>query len=214
VAPGTVRRGDAAAATVGVLALQGDFAAHEAALARFGIPVRQVRTPRDLEGLGGLCLPGGESTVMLRLLAVQALFEPMLALLRSGLPVLGTCAGMILLAKGVVPDQPSFGVLDVDVDRNGYGRQIHSGTFPLTGDVPNGTTGVFIRAPRVLRIGPGVEVLARRGADPVLLRQGTILASSFHPELQVDHPATRLFEALVRGTAPDVAPDVAPAGVG
>ncbi len=189
--------------TVGVLALQGDFAEHEAALQREGLATRQVRRPEHLEGLAGLVLPGGESTTMLKLLAFQGLEEPLGALLRSGrVPVLATCAGLILLASEVHdPEQRSFGVLDVAVSRNGYGRQIASGTFPLDGDgVPEGTTGIFIRAPRVLRVGAGVEVLARREGDPVLLRRGGVLGACFHPELAEGHWVTREFARGVAST--------------
>jgi 5'-phosphate synthase pdxT subunit len=121
-------------------------------------------------------------------------------LARRGLPVLATCAGMILLARNVTdPAQASLGVLDVDVARNAYGRQIHSGTYPIEGPgVPEGTLGLFIRAPRVMRVGPGVEVLAWRGNDPVLVRQGDVLAACFHPELVADHPVTQRFAAMVR----------------
>lgn len=186
---------------VGVLALQGDFADHEAALARACVRTRRVRRATDLHDLDGLVLPGGESTTMLKLLDVEGLWEPLGAVVRSGLPVLATCAGLILLAAEVVdPSQRSYGVLDVTVQRNGYGRQLHSGTFVLQGDgVPAGTEGVFIRAPRILRCGPAVEVLARRGDDPVLVRQGSILAAAFHPEMQDDHLVIRSFVDAVQG---------------
>ena len=182
---------------VGVLALQGDVAEHRAALARAGVVSVEIRTPADLADLDGIVLPGGESTTMLKLLELQRLFEPLGSLLRSGLPVLGTCAGAILLARSVEPAQRSFAVLDIDVCRNGYGRQIHSGTFELEGDLPAGTRGVFIRAPRIVRAGAGVEVLARRGGDAVLVRSGPVLAACFHPELQDAHPLTRTFIDLV-----------------
>lgn len=185
---------------VGVLALQGDFAEHEHALHEGGVATRQIRAERDLAGLDGIVLPGGESTTMLRLLDIEKLSEPLEAVLRSGLPVLATCAGLILLADEVTkPSQRSFGILDVAVERNGYGRQVHSGTFPLEApSLPAGTTGVFIRAPRILRCGPSVEVLASRGDDPVLIRSGAILAACFHPELQSDHPVTSAFIRAVR----------------
>ena len=187
--------------TVGVLALQGDFARHESVLHRHGLATRQVRRPEHLRDLAGLVLPGGESTTMLRLVAVQGLEAPLLDWLQHGdAPVLATCAGLILLARDVRdPVQRSFGVLDAVVARNGYGRQIASGTFALTGDgVPAGTTGIFIRAPRILEVGPDVEVLARRGADPVLVRSGRIVGACFHPELEPDHPVTRAFVAALR----------------
>lgn len=185
---------------VGVLAIQGDFAEHQAALHRLGVETRQVRVPQDLEGVDGLVLPGGESTTMLKLLDLQGLSEPLLDQIRAGLPVLATCAGLILLASEVVePAQRSFGVLDITTARNGYGRQIHSGTFPLEGDcLPTGASGVFIRAPRILRVGAGVEVLARWSGDPVLVRKGPILGACFHPELQPDHFVSRRFVELLR----------------
>jgi 5'-phosphate synthase pdxT subunit len=186
---------------VGVLAVQGDFAAHQASLHRLGVKTRQVRTPHDLIGIDGLVLPGGESTTMLKLLDLQGLVEPLTALVESAeLPVLATCAGLILLAREVVgPEQASLGALDLKVARNGYGRQIHSGTVALRGPgVPAGTTGVFIRAPRILAVGAGVEVLAWRGDDPALVRCGPILAACFHPELQPEHWVTGLFVGMLR----------------
>ncbi|MHC5063266.1 MAG: pyridoxal 5'-phosphate synthase glutaminase subunit PdxT [Planctomycetota bacterium] len=184
---------------VGILALQGDFAEHADAMAAHGIPVREVRVPADLQGLSGFILPGGESSTMLKLLAIQGLREPLHSLLVSGLPVLATCAGLILLAREVIePEQDSFGLLDMKVCRNGYGRQIRSGTFELEGQLPAGTRAVFIRAPRVLEHGPDLEVLARRDGDPVFLRKGRILATCFHPELEEDHPVTQLFVAMLR----------------
>jgi 5'-phosphate synthase pdxT subunit len=185
---------------VGVLALQGDFADHERALRAEGLHTRQVRTAADLRGLDGLVLPGGESTTMLTLLDVEGLWSPLGAALRSGLPVFATCAGLILLAAKVeCPAQRSFGVLPLAVARNGYGRQVHSGTFPLASDVlPPGTTGTFIRAPRITAVGDGVAVLARRGPDPVLVQQGPVLAACFHPELQPGHPVVARFAAMVR----------------
>ncbi len=212
---------------VGVLALQGDFAWHEAALAAQGLVTRRVRRPVDLADLAGLVLPGGESTTMLRLLRIQGMTEPLAAACRSGLPVFASCAGMILLASRVEvarvgrdtvssPDrsvQESLGVLPITVLRNGYGRQIASGTAPLIVE-PGGASmfgdeaasGVFIRAPFVLAVEEPVEVLARRGQDPVLLRCGGILAACFHPEMQTDHPVTRWFANSVRAAAASSAP--------
>jgi 5'-phosphate synthase pdxT subunit len=185
---------------VGVLALQGDFADHEAALQAAGLRTRQVRTAADLGGLRGLVLPGGESTTMLKLLDVEGLWQPLGDALRSGLPVFATCAGMILLAEQVEnPSQRSYGLLPITVVRNGYGRQFHSGTFELASSVlPPGTLGTFIRAPRITRVGPGCEVLARRGEDAVLVQKGPILAACFHPELAEDHPVVARFAAAVR----------------
>ncbi len=188
---------------VGVLALQGDFAEHEAALRAQGLRTRQIRKAADLVGLAGIVLPGGESTTMLRLLDVEGLWQPLGAALRSGIPVLATCAGMILLAGRVEnPAQRSYALLPITVVRNGYGRQWHSGTFALDSDLlPAGTTGTFIRAPRITSVQAGCEVLARRGGDPVLVKKGPIVAACFHPELAVDHPVTIAFAARVRSHA-------------
>jgi pyridoxal 5'-phosphate synthase pdxT subunit len=185
--------------TVGILALHGDFAEHRAALERFDLDSRLVRSTADLRGLAGLVLPGGESTTMLKLLHVEGMFEPLRELLQTGLPVLATCAGLILLAEKVLaPEQESYGVLPVTVVRNGYGRQFHSGTFPLRSEaLPKGTTGTFIRAPRIVAVGEGCEVLAWRGEDPVLVQQGRVLGVCFHPELQPGHPVTALFAATL-----------------
>lgn len=184
---------------VGVLALQGDFLDHEAALQAQGLRTRQVRKAADLQGLDGLVLPGGESTTMLTLLDVEGLWTPLGDTLRSGIPVFATCAGMILLAAKVEnPAQRSYGLLDITVVRNGYGRQYHSGTFPLQSDVlPPGTTGTFIRAPRITAVGRDVQVLAKRGDDAVLVQQGPVLAACFHPELEEVHPVVVRFAATV-----------------
>ncbi|MBI5852965.1 MAG: pyridoxal 5'-phosphate synthase glutaminase subunit PdxT [Planctomycetes bacterium] len=191
--------------TVGVLALQGDFAEHADALRAQGVATRFVRRPRDLEGLSGLVLPGGESSTMLKLLDIQELEAPLIAFLRSGKPVLATCAGLILCAKKVVaPEQRSYAVLDVEVARNGWGRQIASGTFALRTDarsgLPNPLSGVFIRAPRILAVGDACKVLATRDGEPVLVRQGNVLGASFHPELESGHPVTRMFVEMVGAT--------------
>ncbi|MCA8964804.1 MAG: pyridoxal 5'-phosphate synthase glutaminase subunit PdxT [Planctomycetes bacterium] len=185
---------------VGVLALQGDFDEHEVALQALGLRTRQIRRAADLVGLRGIVLPGGESTTMLRLLDVEGLWEPLGAALRSGLPVFATCAGMILLAARVEnPQQRSYALLPITVVRNGYGRQLHSGTFALESTVlPAGTTGTFIRAPRITHVDGGCEVLARRGGDPVLVQCGPILAACFHPELALRHPVCARFAAMVR----------------
>lgn len=166
---------------VGVLALQGGFAAHAAALEAAGCGARPVRTPADFVGLGGLVLPGGESTVQLRMLARHGLADALSVFVSSGTPVLATCAGLILCAKEVEhPAQPSFGYLDVAVARNGWGRQLDS--FEACAD--DGTTPlVFIRAPRILRTGPAVEILARFDGEAVLVRQNNVFGATFHPEL-------------------------------
>lgn len=177
---------------IGVLALQGAFESHQRRLDELGVPSRQVRTPDDLRAVEALVMPGGESTTMSKLLTSSGLFDPIAARLADGFPVMGTCAGMILLAAEVVdgrPDQRSFGAIDITVQRNGYGRQLDS--FETELDVAGIDTGpfhgVFIRAPKVVRVGPGVEVLARHEGVPVLLRRGPITVASFHPELAGDH---------------------------
>jgi len=171
--------------TVGVLALQGDFEAHRRFLENLGLGTRPIRKRAELEGLDGLVLPGGESTAMLRLMESEGLFEALGSLLGGGLPVLATCAGLILLARKVEPEQKSLGILDVDVRRNAYGRQLHSSIVKLRipGRDSGDAEGVFIRAPRISRVGPGVRVLAWREDDPLLVGEGSLLAASFHPEL-------------------------------
>ncbi len=183
---------------VGVLALQGDFAAHAARLRELGAEVHPVRAAGDLERADALVLPGGESTTMLRLIAAGGLEAPLRDRLANHVPVLATCAGVILLARAVRPPQTSFGVLDVEVERNAYGRQLVSTVLPVDLTAPTGGTmeAVFIRAPRIERCGPGVEVIARRGTDPVLIRQGRILAATFHPELSADVRVHRWFLEL------------------
>jgi len=187
---------------VGVLALQGDFADHQASLAACGLRTRQVRTPAQLRDVDALVLPGGESTTMLKLLDVEGLWAPLGDALRSGVPVMATCAGMILLSQHVEnPAQRSYGLLPLTVVRNGYGRQYHSGTFALTSEtdeLPDQLEGTFIRAPRVTAVHGACEVLARRDGDPVLVRKGPILAAGFHPELSPRHPVTAMFAAMVR----------------
>ncbi|TNF23733.1 MAG: pyridoxal 5'-phosphate synthase glutaminase subunit PdxT [Deltaproteobacteria bacterium] len=177
------------AKTIGVLALQGGFEAHARILRGLGHAVREVRTAADLTadgGLDGLVFPGGESSTMLKLIGFSDLWAPIDAFVRSGRPVLATCAGMILAAKAVAgPEQASFGWLDVDVTRNGWGRQVHS--FEATTD-DGAVRLVFIRAPRLTRLGDGVEVLHTFDGEPIAVRQGALVAASFHPEL-ADEPA-------------------------
>jgi len=175
---------------VGVLALQGAFAAHQRALESAGATTRQVRQPGDLAGIDALVMPGGESTTMSRLLTTSGLFDDIKALLSDGLPVFGTCAGMILLATEVLDgrsDQLSFGAIDITVQRNGYGRQIDS--FETDLDVVGFDTpfhAVFVRAPKVVAIGTNVEVIAEYDGVPVVVRQGHVMVASFHPELTGD----------------------------
>ncbi|MEW6271617.1 MAG: pyridoxal 5'-phosphate synthase glutaminase subunit PdxT [Thermodesulfobacteriota bacterium] len=172
---------------VGVLAVQGDFAAHRRALVAGGADAVLVRTPRELAAVGALVLPGGESTAMLHALARDGLEAPLAAYLASGRAVLGTCAGAILLARRVSnPPQRSFAALDVDVERNAYGTQLDSfAAWPDAGSRADvaAAPAVFIRAPRIVRVGPRVEVLATVRGDPVLVREGAVWAATFHPEL-------------------------------
>lgn len=178
---------------VGVLALQGDFEAHRRLLERLGAEVREVRTPADLDGIDGLVIPGGESTTMTLGIEREGLAEPLRALARSGAPVLGTCAGLIML------DRDHLGVLDMAAERNAFGRQVRSfeAELDLEG-VGDGVPAVFIRAPWVRERGDGVEVLAEVDGHPVAVRQGDVLAVSFHPELSGE---TRLHEWLLRRIA-------------
>lgn len=186
----------------GVLALQGDWAAHAAVLDKLKIDTVFVRTAAELETVDALVLPGGESTAMLRLMESDRLAEKIAHRVRNGMPVLATCAGVILLAAATRPAQPSLGLLDIEVERNAYGRQVHSrvAAVELTAALGGSAVieGVFIRAPRITRIGPDVRVLGRLGGDPVLIRQGGIIAATFHPELTDDHRVHRL---LVNGEA-------------
>jgi len=193
---------------VGVLSLQGDFACHRASLESLGVEVRRVTLPRDLEGIGALVLPGGESTTMLRLLDATGLREPLEAFVRER-PVLGTCAGVILLGMGGAGlPAPPLAVLDVTVERNAYGRQIDSFEAGLEAPVLGGPFhGVFIRAPRIVRVGKDVEVVARRsrgvdggaGGEPVGVRAGRIVGLCFHPELTSDLRFHRWFLTEVAG---------------
>jgi len=182
---------------IGVLALQGAFAAHGRVLRAAGAEPREVRGPEDLDHVDALVMPGGESTTMSMLLTTSSLREPVRDRINDGMPVFGTCAGLILLAEGVHDgraDQVGFGVLDVDVRRNGFGRQVDSfeADLEVAGfDAP--FHGVFIRAPVVERAGKDVEVVASYDGHPVLVRQGKLLAASFHPELSNDDRIHRLF---------------------
>jgi 5'-phosphate synthase pdxT subunit len=205
---------------VGILALQGDVAEHGAALSELGAVPRRVRRPEDLAGLDGIVLPGGESTTMSMLLESSGLADPLGKELAAGLPALGTCAGMILLGRDAVdgrPDQRYFGVIDLTVRRNGFGRQLES--FECDLDVAALTGGplraVFIRAPLVETTGPGVEVLGTLeqpgalghslgagpfeagGAVPVLCRQAAVLVAAFHPELTPDRRVHALFLSMI-----------------
>lgn len=185
---------------VGVLALQGAFREHVNALQRLGADAVEVRTPAELEGVDGLVLPGGESTTMGLLLDSSKLREPLGAVIAAGTPVFGTCAGLILLARDLedgVEGQRTFQALDVTARRNGYGRQVKSFEGAVTlGAATEPMAGVFIRAPRITRVGDDVEVIALLGDEPVAVRSGSIMAATFHPELTDDD---RLHEVFLAG---------------
>ena len=186
---------------VGVLAVQGAVREHVNAIREVGAEPVEVRLPRDLVDLDALILPGGESTTMRRLIDAYGLREPILSLARGGAPLLGTCAGMILLADRLADGEaPYFGLLDIEVRRNGYGRQLDSFEADLSvgalGDEP--LHGVFIRAPLVSEVGPDAEVLARDpNGMPVAVRQGRVLATAFHPELTGDRRMHRLLVEMI-----------------
>lgn len=185
---------------IGILAVQGDFAAHAAILAELGVRSAEVRTVRDLQGCDGLILPGGESTTQLQFLQEEGLFQEIQSYAKSGGAILGTCAGAILLAKQVEnPKQESLGLLDMTVLRNGYGRQLASavvcGPTKLK-DEP--LEMVFIRGPIIEKVGAGVEVLAEYRAKPALVRTKQILAATFHPELTSDSTVHELFVKMAR----------------
>ncbi len=205
---------------LGVLALQGDVREHVAALESLGEPVRTVRRPADVDGLAGLIIPGGESTTLSMLLESSGLFDPLAEALADGLPVFGTCAGMILLAETVLDgrdDQRRFGAIDLTIRRNGYGRQVASfeADIEVSGLGAEPVHAVFIRAPVVERAGPRVDVLATLpmagpGRDeggggvpadhrrPVVCRQGPVLTTSFHPELTGDRRLHQLFVEMTK----------------
>jgi 5'-phosphate synthase pdxT subunit len=178
---------------IGVLAIQGNYASHAQALTEAGAAPVEVRKQEQLTGIDGLVLPGGESTTMLKFLEKHSFFETLQEFCRTK-PVFGTCAGVILLAREVLnPAQRSLGVLDAIVERNAYGRQIDSVIVTAETSLAGGPLEmVFIRSPRITQTGPGVEVLARRDGFPVLVRQGRILAATFHPELGHDRRVHRL----------------------
>ncbi len=183
------------AARVGVLALQGDFREHAAALSRLGAEPALVRTSDQLNGIGALVIPGGESTAIGKLADWHGLVEPLRTAINGGLPTLGTCAGMIFLAGATASgrDQVQLGVLDVVVRRNAFGRQVDSFEADIAvAGLDEPVRGVFIRAPWIEKVGDGVEVLADVDGHPVVVRQGAIVATSFHPELTGDGRIHRL----------------------
>ncbi|HVT75587.1 MAG TPA: pyridoxal 5'-phosphate synthase glutaminase subunit PdxT [Acidimicrobiales bacterium] len=182
---------------VGILAVQGAVQNHADAFARLGVDSVAVKQPHHLEGIDALVLPGGESTTMSMLLEKSELFDPVAKLLADGVPAFGTCAGMILLASDVLDgraDQRSFGAIDIGVRRNAWGRQVDSFETDLAvSGLDEPFHSVFIRAPRVERVGDDVEVLAAIDDEPVLCRSGSIVVSSFHPELSGDVRIHQLF---------------------
>jgi len=185
---------------VGVLALQGAFAAHSDCLSSIGVHSVEVRTPEQLSSVEALLMPGGESSTMSQLLESSGLFDSIATRIADGMPVFGTCAGMILLASQILDgrsDQRSFSAIDISVRRNAFGRQVDSFEETISTDVGD-FQGVFIRAPRIERVGADVQVLGSIGDEPVLVRQGNVLAASFHPELSSD---ARLHEYFVSITA-------------
>ncbi len=179
--------------TIGILALQGGFEAHAKLLTGLGANVREVRTAKDLTGLSGLVLPGGESTTMMLGIERESLAEPLAEFVRSGRPVLATCAGAIILDDGHLK------LLDFSCERNAYGGQVHSfeADVAVEGVGDGAFRGVFIRAPRLNRTGDGVATLARRDGAPVAVRAGNVLAMSFHPELTDDDRIHRMFLEMV-----------------
>ncbi len=190
---------------VGVLALQGDFLEHKQALHKLGVEVAEVRLPEQLNDLDGLIIPGGESTTIARLMDIFHIREPLKQRIASGMAVWGTCAGMIMLAKRLKePDPTPLGVMDIEVTRNAYGRQIDSFETDLLisalGEKP--FHAIFIRAPKVISVGKAVEVLASTDqGGPVAIRQGKIVATSFHPELTEDTRLHSMFLEIANGKA-------------
>lgn len=185
---------------IGVLSLQGDFEKHIAMFTAIGADAFSLKTVRDLALVDAVVLPGGESTTIGKLLSRFGLFEELGKRLGAGLPAMGTCAGLILLAKDLVKyDQPRFGALDVEVTRNAYGPQVESFeadvAVPVLGDVP--VRAVFIRAPKITRVGKPVEVMASFEDKPVIVRQGKVFGLCFHPELTIDSRIHEYFLSLI-----------------
>jgi 5'-phosphate synthase pdxT subunit len=189
---------------IGVLALQGDFEEHEDVLRNLGVDVREVRLPEHLEGLGGLILPGGESTTFAKLANRFGLTEP-LRQLSEAIPMWGTCAGLVFMARDVGMHQPVLGILDIVVERNAFGRQVDSfeEDLELRGMEGGPFHGIFIRAPVVREVGPDVEILCRLNEGKIVaVRKGHLMATSFHPELTDDHRVHEYFLRVVADRAP------------
>jgi 5'-phosphate synthase pdxT subunit len=181
---------------VGILALQGDFREHAAMVSTLGATAVEIRVPRDLDGTHALIIPGGESTTIGKMAERYGLIEPLRQLIGGGMPVLGTCAGMIVLSTATTgQDQPLLGVLDVVVERNAFGRQVASfEDYVAVKGLEDPIRAVYIRAPWIEKVGAAVEVLAETRGHPVMVRQGNIIATSFHPELTTD---TRIHKMLL-----------------
>jgi 5'-phosphate synthase pdxT subunit len=192
--------GRVAVTRIGILAIQGDFAAHALRMKQLGAETAFIRTSADFDGLAGVILPGGESSTHLKLLDEEGLRQPLMAFARQGGAIFGTCAGAILLAREVRnPAQASLNLLDITVLRNAYGRQISSDVYTIpTALDGNPLEMVFIRAPIIESVGPDVKVLAERNGHPVLVQRGAILAATFHPELGDDPAVHHHFLMLVR----------------
>jgi len=205
---------DEAMNRIGVLALQGGFEAHAKVLRDLGAEVVEVRRVAELSGIRGLVIPGGESTTLLNLMADEPWRDGIRRFHADGGAVMGTCAGAILLAREVEnPSQESLGLLDATIERNAFGRQVDS--FETTLDAPSvggRLEAVFIRAPRITRVGPNVEVLARLGHEPVVVREGRVLATTFHPELTDDAKLHACFLAMAGSAALKDAGARVPAG--
>lgn len=190
---------------VGVLALQGAFREHRRAFERLGAEVGEVRLPAHLSGLSAVVIPGGESTTMAKLMRSYGLEEALLAFRASGGAVWGTCAGAISVAREIAgrPEQPTLNLIDIVVERNAYGRQVASfeADLPISG-MAEPFHAIFIRAPRIVQTGPGVEALALFDGDPVMVRQGNVMAGVFHPELSGDDRVHEYFLTQVAGGLP------------
>ncbi len=188
---------------VGVLGIQGSIQEHLASLKKAGVLTKEVLTPQDLAAVDGLVIPGGESSVLSKLMKKNELVEPLKERIRKGFPVYGTCAGMILLAQTADEEMQPLAVMDLDLERNAYGRQMDSFVSDVNvGDIEN-FPAVFIRAPQVRRVGANVKVLAKHGEMPILCRQENLLAGTFHPELTDDLRLHQYFIKLchdARGT--------------
>jgi 5'-phosphate synthase pdxT subunit len=190
---------------MGLLTLQGDYEKHRRSFQALGVETRNVRRPHELDGISGLVIPGGESTTLTRLVDRVGLRQPLKDFAAS-YPVMGTCAGLIMMASRLVDENPEdfgvtpLGIMEIDVLRNGYGRQIDSFTAPVAIDVLDGSDepfpAVYIRAPRIVKVGAGVDVVARHGDEPVAVRAGRHLALTFHPELTEDLRLHQAFLAL------------------